>query len=142
MGTRSAIDAVDVGQLLIERAVDGRGHRQVGIALGVERSHERVIVDHVVVTHRFVGVEDVADLRDGHADPLALGFRQDPFARHGAGGIAGGEEENLVPGVLQPSGQLVDDQLDPSVEARRDGSPWGGDQSDPHTPIQPSATDR
>ena len=49
-----------------------------------------------------------------------------------AGRIAGGEEQYLVAGVLEPAGQLVDDQLDPAVQQRRDGSPRWGDHSNAH----------
>ncbi len=36
-----------------------------GIVLGVERAHHGVVVDHVAVTDRLVGVDDVADLGHG-----------------------------------------------------------------------------
>ena len=109
-----------------------------GIPLGVERPHQGVVVDHVAVTHRLVGVDDVADLGDGHADPGAFGRRKDPLQGDRAGRIAGGEQEDLVAGVLQPSGQLVDDQLDPAVQQGRDGGPGWGDHSDAHGKIQSS----
>ena len=71
-------------------------------------------------SHRLVGVDHVAELGHGHADALALGLGQDPLAGHRAGRVAGRVEQDLVPGLLQASGQLVDDQLDPAVE---DGHP-------------------
>ena len=58
------VGPVDVGELLVERSVDGGGHRQTGVVLGVERAHHRVVVDHVAVADRLVGVDDVPDLGD------------------------------------------------------------------------------
>ena len=82
------VGPVEVGELLVERAVDGGGHRQAGVVLGVERAHHGVVVDHVAVADRLVGVDDVADLGHGHADAGALGLGQHPLARHRAGRVA------------------------------------------------------
>ena len=54
----------------------------------------RVVVDDVALPDRLVGVEDVADLGDGHADALALGLGEDPLAGHRAGGVTGGVEQD------------------------------------------------
>ena len=94
-----------------------------------------MVVDDVAVADGLVGVDDVAELGHGHADPLALGRGQDPLPGHRAGRVAGGEEQDLVAGVLQAAGQLVDDELDPAVEHGGDGRPGWGDQSDPHGQI-------
>ncbi len=51
-----------------------------GIALGVERAHDGVVVDDVAVPDRLVGVDDVAELGHGHADPHPFGGGQDPLA--------------------------------------------------------------
>ena len=130
--------AVEVRELLVEGSVDGGGDREVGVVLGVERSDHRVVVHHVALADRLVGVDDVADLRHRHPDPLALGVGEHPLAGHRTGGVAGGVEEDIVAGVLEAAGQLVDDQLDPPVEGRRNGCPGRGDQSDAHGEIQAS----
>ena len=85
--------------------------------------------------HRLVGVDHVAELGHGHADALALGLGQHPLAGDRAGRVAGGVEQDVVTGVLQAPGQLVDHQLDAAVEHGGDGSPRWGDQSDPHGQI-------
>jgi hypothetical protein len=72
-------------------------------------------MDDITVPDRLVGVDHVADLRYRHADPVALGAGQDPPTRDRTGGVAGGEQEYIVTGILETTGQLVDDQLDPSV---------------------------
>ena len=51
-----------------------------GIPLGVERAHDGVVVDDVMVRDRVVGVDDVAELGHGHADPHALGVLERPLA--------------------------------------------------------------
>ena len=132
---------IEVGQFRVERAVDSGGHGQIGVALGVEGAHEGVIVHDVVTPDGFVGVEDMTDLGDDHADPPTFGLLEHPLSRYGAGRVAGGEEQHVVAGVLEAAGQLVHDDLDAAVEERRDGRPWRGDQCDPHTPIQSSRTD-
>ena len=98
---------------------------QVGVVLGMERTHDRVVVDHVAVLDRLVGVDHVAQLGNGHADALALGVGQDPLAGDRAGRVARGVEQHVVPGLLQPAGELVDDQLDPAVETGGWGSMVG-----------------
>ena len=107
-GDAFGVGPVDVGQFLVERSVDGGGHRQAGVPLGIERTHHAVVVHDVAVLDRLVGVHDVADLRDDHPDPGTFGRRKDPLAGDRAGRIAGGEEEHLVAGILQAAGQLVD----------------------------------
>ena len=132
---------IEVGQFGVERAVDSRGHRQIGVALGVEGSHEGVIVHDVVSPDGLVGMDHMTDLGDDHADPSTFGLLEHPLSRHGAGRVAGGEEQHVMAGVLEATGQLVDDDLDAAVEERRDRRPRRGDQCDPHTPIQSSRTD-
>ena len=126
---------VEVGQLVVEGPVDGRGHREIRVVGRVEGAHDRVVVHHVALPDGLVGMEDVAEFGHGHADPLPLGERQDPLPRHRTGGITGGVEQDLVAGVLQATGQLVDDEFDPAVEHGGDGCPGWGDQSDPHVQI-------
>ena len=126
---------VEVGQLRVEGTVDGGGHRQVRVVGGMERSHDRVVVDDVAFAHGLVGVQHVAQFGHGHADALSLRLGQHPLAGHRAGRVAGGVEQHLVSRLLQPAGQLVDDQLDAAVERGWDGGPGRGDQSDAHVQI-------
>jgi len=132
------VDPVDVRELVVERTVDGGGHGESGVVLGVEGAHHGVVVDHVTVPDGLVGVDDMPDLRHRTADPGALGRGEHPLARNRTGRVAGGEEQDIVPGILQAPGQLVHDELDPPVEQGRDGSPGWGDDSDPHGEIQAS----
>ena len=116
------VGPVDVGQLLVEGPVDGGGHGKTGIVLRVERAHDGVVVDHVTVTDRLIGVDDVPELGHGAADPGALGRRQHPLAGYRAGRVARGEEEYVVAGVLQTRGPA---DRPPVRSPRTGGGGWG-----------------
>ncbi len=112
------VGPVEVAELLVEGAVDGGGNGQVGEALGVEGAHHGVVVDDVAVGDGLVGVDDVADLGDDHADPQALGRREHPLGGNRTAGVAGGEEEHVVAGLsaaLGPAGPP------PARSRRREG---------------------
>src|ERR1700676_983297 len=97
-----------------------------------------VVVAHIAVTDRLVGVDDVPDLGHGAPDTGAFGRRQYPLTGDGAGRVPGGEEQDIVTGILETAGQLIHDQLDPAVQEGGDGSPRWGDHSYPHGEIQAS----
>ena len=109
---------------------------QVGIALRVERAHQGVVVHDVEPLHFVVSRDDMAELDGGGADAAALGVVEHVLPGHFAGRLAGGEQEHLVPGVLEAPGQPVDDQLDAAVQRRWNRCPRGRDDGDAHAPIE------
>ncbi len=133
---------VEVGELVVEGPVD-RGHdRKVGVALGVEGTHDGVVMDDVELRDRLIGVHDVAQLGHGHADAHPLGVLQGPRPRHRAGRIPGGEQHQVLARGHQAPGHLVHHELDPPVQRRGDRRPWGGDQRDPHGPDSSTSSAR
>ncbi len=128
---------VQVGQLVVERAVDGGHDLEVLVALGVEGAHHGVVMDDVEVRHRVVGIHDVAHLRDAHANSVSFSLFQRPSGPDRRRRIAGGIQEYVVAGGLVATGQLVDDQLDAAVQLRRDRGPRGSDDSNAHYAIEP-----
>jgi hypothetical protein len=86
------VDPVEIAELLVERAVDGRSHGQAWVVLGVEGTHDRVVVDHVAVPNGLVGVDDVADLGDHHTYPGPFGLGEDPLTGNRASRVTGGKK--------------------------------------------------
>ena len=141
-GDAGAEGRVEVGELVVERSMDGGDHREVGEAFGVEGTHHGVVVDHVMVGHGAIGMDHVAQLGHGHADAHPLGVLEGPFLRYRAGGVARGEQGDVVARGHEAPRHLVDHQLDPPVERRWDRCPRWGDEGDPHGLIQPPAGPR
>ena len=73
---------VDVGELVVERAMDRRHDRQVRVPLGVDRSEHGVVVDDVEALGGVVGGHHVAQLGDGDPDAKSFGLVEDPLGRY------------------------------------------------------------
>ena len=126
--------AVDGAQLGVEKVVDRRHHRPVGVRRPDERAGDRVVVHHVAVAERVVGGEDLGHLghRLVHQEGVGPGAREPPV--HGTRRVTGGEERDLVTRLPEAPGQAVDDRLGASVRARGDRQPRRSDQPDAHVP--------
>ncbi len=99
---------VDIGELVVERAMN-RGHdRQVGVPLGVDRSQHGVVVDDVEALGGVVGGHHVAQLGDGDPDPKSFGLVEDPPGRYWRGRVSGREQHHFVARGLKTACQLVD----------------------------------
>ena len=121
---------VHVTQVALERPVVGCHHRQPREPLGVERANQGVVVNNVEIGDRVIRVDDVPQFGGRPAVTDPDGLVEDPRLGDRAGAVAGGEQQDLVTGGVQPAGQPIEHRLCPSVRQRGHGNPRWSDDGD------------
>jgi len=114
--------------------VDGRHHRLPGdpAPAGQHGAQVGVVVDDVnLAGQRLVGGQHVRCLFEAVAHRLGRRPEQ-PLPRDRAGGLADGEQHDVMTQCRQAAREVVDDLLGAAVAGWRDRDPRRGDQSDPH----------
>ncbi len=84
------------------------------------------------VGHRLVGGEHVTQLAGAPADAETQALGEERCARNRTGAVARCEQQHIVAGVLQPTGQGVEHGFRAAVCRGWDRDPGGSDDADPH----------
>src|ERR1700728_764303 len=127
--------SVEIDEVGVEWSVVRRDHWKVRKRTRIERPHERMVVHDIDVLEITVCVSDMADLVDAVPDANADGFVENKGLIDRAGAIPGGAQENVVPGVLQPPGECVENVLGTPIGAGRDGKPRRRHDGDAHASL-------
>jgi hypothetical protein len=126
--------SVHVAKIALEGTVTGGDDRHIRQRPGVEGTGERVVVHDVGTepAHRSIGMDDVTQLGGASptSDPDRIGEHR--LGRHRAGAVAGGEQQHVVPRVLQSPGQGVEDSFGAAIGGWRYGDPRRGNDADAH----------
>ena len=124
---------VERSEFALERPVV-RGHHRHIEPLAVDRSDQRVVVDHVGLPHLDppVSLDRVEQLGGGACFDRPERTLEGPFGRDGARAVPGGVEQDVVAGRLEASCQRIQDVLRAPVGRWRDGDPRRRDDGDLH----------
>ncbi len=138
----------DEGEVVTQRAQDLLRH---GVGGAVKRGHDRsadeavdegahgaageavVVVDHVELPRLHVGLEAVHHLEvPSLLDLLERGAGEDVAQARLRGGVAAGEQRDVVTATHEALGEQADDELDAAVALGGQGEPGRGDHGDAH----------
>src|SRR5664280_1839274 len=106
-----------------------------------QRADRGVVMDDVDIRQGPVGRLDLDGLVHRVVE-LLDGVLEDPRTVHVTTGLADGEQLDVVSGVTQAAGKVVDDSLSAAVTRGRDRDPRTRDQTDTHDssfPAQPAS---